>query len=505
MSTPESGKAFDIAECGLRNGRQHQKDRDNMGKRANRRIIIAGLCLIICLASLLSVSVWAVEPHEATGMMPTLTDGKQRDCLDCHRYPNVQTNAGGFASQAFCLECHEKESCIKTVEKGKVSLKVDPTEIRKGRHAFVGCISCHTDVARSPHQSTTGAQCLECHVLHNGAGEIHAPHLNVQCQACHGVSKFVFLDKETHQVRPAHVNDKNIPIGLTDHHLQNTEHEDFCQRCHTRGNPVGAAAAVLPPKSFICIMCHNTSFAMGGAVFWVAFVFFILGILATLHFWFQGSVKGEETSLHRKIALASDSLWGTIFSRAFVTLLKTFLLDVILQRRLLQESVKRWFIHSLIFIPILFRFLLSIFTFFVSRIGPDSSLAVTLIDKNSGFTAFTNDLCGILILMGIIIAAIQRIIIKPTHVISETRDNLALLLIGALVFLGFLAEGARILMTQLPADIGTLCLHWLSPIQAVLFNGHPMDGGLSLSLVGTRRGGRDFHSLFALWKNAAHF
>ena len=423
-----------------------------MGKRANRLIINNIVCLIICLASLLTLSIRQSEANET--MMPTLPDGKQRDCLDCHRYPNVQTNAGGFASQAFCLECHQKESCIKTVEKMKVSLKVDPKEIRKGRHAFVGCISCHTDVGRSPHQSTTGAQCLECHILHNGAGAIHAPHLNVQCQACHGVSKFVFLDKETHQVRPAHVNDKNVPIGLTDHRLQNTEQADFCQRCHTQGNPVGAAAVALPPKSFICIMCHNTSLAMGGAVFWAAFVLFILGILATLHFWFQGSVQGEETSLHRKIGLASDSLWGTIFSRAFGTLLKTFLFDVILQRRLLQESVKRWFIHSLIFIPILFRFLLSVFTFFVSRIGPESSLAMDLIDKNSGFTAFTNDLCGILILIGIVLAAIQRIIIKPTHVISETRDNLALLLIGALVFLGFLTEGARILMTQLPSEIG---------------------------------------------------
>lgn len=425
-----------------------------MRKRANRLIIIEGLCLILCLASLLSVSVWAVEANETTSMMPPLLEGKQRDCLDCHRYPNVQTNAGAFASQAFCLECHQKDSCIRTVEKEKVSLKVDPEEIRKGRHAFVGCISCHEDVARSPHQSKTGAQCLECHPFHNGGGEIHAPHLRVRCQACHSVSKFVYLDKETREVRLAHVNDKDVPIGLTDHQLQDTNREDFCQRCHTPGNPVGAAAVALPPKSFICIMCHNTSLAMGGLVFWAAFILFLIGVLVTVHFWFQGSVQGEEKSLHRKIALASDGLWGTIFSRAFFALINTILLDVILQRRLLQESVKRWFIHSLIFIPILFRFLLSVFTFFVSRIGPESSLAVVLIDKNSGFTAFVNDLCGILILMGIVLALVQRIVIKPPHVISETRDNLALLLIGVLILLGFLTEGARILMTLLPPEVG---------------------------------------------------
>lgn len=127
---------------------------------------------------------------------------------------------------------------------------------------------------------------------------------------------------------------------------------------------------------------------------------------------------------------------------------------MILQRRLLQESVKRWFIHSLIFLPILFRFSMSIFTFFVSRIGPESSLAVILIDKNSGFTAFVNDLCGILILLGIVLAALQRLIIKPPHVVSEAKDNVALLLIGLLVVLGFLTEGVRILMTQLPPEVG---------------------------------------------------
>ena len=425
-----------------------------MGKRVMRRFIKGILFLSICLASLLTLFIWNVEADKSRPMMSPVLEGKTRDCLDCHRFPNVQTNAGAFASQAFCLECHQKDTCVKTIDKEKISLKIDPMEIRKGRHAFVACIQCHTDVARSPHQSKTGAQCLECHPVHNGAGEIHAPHLRVQCQACHGVSEFVYFDKHTDQVRPSHINDKKIPIGLTDHDLQDTTRADFCERCHTPGNKVGAAHTVLPSKSFICIMCHDVSLTMGGPVFWVAFILLILGILFTVLFWFQGSVQGEKKSMHRKIGLVSESIWGTFFSRDFFTILKTILLDVILQRRLLQESVKRWFIHSLIFLPILFRFSMSIFTFFVSRIGPESSLAVILIDKNSGFTAFVNDLCGILILLGIVLAALQRLIIKPPHVVSEAKDNVALLLIGLLVLLGFLAEGVRILMTQVPPEVG---------------------------------------------------
>ena len=468
-----------------------------MGKRAMRRFIKGILFLSICLASLLTLFIWNAEADKSSPMMSPVFEGKQRDCLDCHRLPNVQTHAGGFASQAFCLECHQKSVCVKTLNKTKVSLKIDPIEIRKGRHGFVGCIQCHSDVARSPHQSKTGAQCLACHPVHNGAGQIHAPHLRVQCQACHGVSKFVYFDKETGQVRPAHVNDKKRPIGLTNHTLQDTSRADFCRRCHTPGNQVGAADRVLPSKSVICIMCHDVSLTMGGPVFWVAFILLILGILVTVLFWFQGSVRGEEKSMHRKIGLASESVWGTLFSRDFFTLLKTIFFDVILQRRLLQESVKRWFIHSLIFLPILFRFFLSIFTFFVSRIGPESSLAVILINKNSGFTAFVNDLCGILVLLGIVLAALQRFIIKPPHVVSETKDNLALLLIGLLVLIGFLAEGVRILMTQLPLEVGLYSfigypisrllsltgIHWTTVVYPYLWWTHAVLGAVFVAYL----------------------
>ena len=468
--------------------------RENMGKRTIGQFIKGIFYLSICLGSLSLMS--PATARETTPMMSPVSDGKPRDCLDCHRYPNVATNAGGFASQFFCLECHRKETCTRTVQKEKVSLKVDPQAIEKGPHAFVGCISCHTDVARSPHRSTTGAHCISCHPVHNGAGDIHAPHLRVRCQACHSVSKFVYLDRETHEVRLAHKNGKRTPIGLTDHALQDTDRKDFCERCHTKGNEVGAADIVLPSKSVLCIMCHTSSLTMGGPLFWAAFVLFIVGILTMVHFWFLGSVQGEEKSLHRKIALTSESIWGTLFSRNLFAVLKTLMLDVVLQRRLLQESVKRWFIHALIFLPILFRFLLSVFTFFVSRIGPESPLSLVLIDKNSGFTAFVNDLCGILILVGIVLAALQRLIIKPPHVISEYKDNLALLLIGLLVLLGFVTEGARILMTQIPPEVGLysfigyplsrlfsfIAVNW-SALYPYLWWGHALTGAIFVAYL----------------------
>jgi nitrate reductase gamma subunit len=106
----------------------------------------------------------------------------------------------------------------------------------------------------------------------------------------------------------------------------------------------------------------------------------------------------------------------------------------------------------LIYLSILARFALSLFTFFCYRISPAGSLARTLIDKNSSFVAFTNDFLGLLILLGLFLALTQRLVVRPPHVLSEGQDNWAIGIIGILIILGFVLEGVRIEMTQVPAE-----------------------------------------------------
>ncbi len=389
---------------------------------------------------------------EETEMMPPVMEGKERVCLDCHRCANVNTNEGVLDSRALCLECHGKEACKKEVKEHHISLMLTPDSFKGSRHQYVACIQCHTDVARSPHKFETGAQCLDCHPVHGGE-TANAPHLRVSCQACHRKSKFVVLDKNADRVRLSRVDDHKVPIPLTDHGLPDVSDQDFCKRCHNPRNQVGASSVVLPSKSFLCILCHNAPLVMGHGLFWAAFLIFIFGVFLTLRFWFKGSVQGEEDSLHRKIALTSETVWQAIFSREIFSILKVVVLDVFLQRRILQESVKRWAIHSLIYLAIVARLALSLVTYFAYRISPDSALAVALIDKNSPFTAFVYDFLGLLILVGLVWAALQRFVFRPVYVARESQDNIALCMIGLLILLGFFLEGARILMTGLPSDV----------------------------------------------------
>ena len=405
---------------------------------------------LIALGAVILIAAAGLVMHQLNGTPET---GMGRNCLECHRAPNVNTNEGVVASNTFCFDCHtDKSRSMRKTETAEVSLQMVPDDLEKGPHRNVACVQCHTDVARTPHRTVAGASCDVCHPPH-GEAEAHDPHRRGACQSCHGNYKTVHLDAADGRVKPARVDTEGAAIALIDHQMVDTAKAESCERCHYKANPVGAPAAVLPSKSALCIICHNAPLAIGHPVFGAALVILLIGVLLTLRFWFLGSVQGEKESLHRKIALSSESLWRTIFSRQFFTLLKIFLLDVVFQRRILQESVQRWCMHALIFSAILARFTLSIITAVSHKLVPGSSWAMALVDKNSGFTAFANDILGLMILCGILWAVLQRYILKPAHVVAEIEDNITVALVGLLVVFGFILEGARILVTQLPPEV----------------------------------------------------
>ena len=395
-------------------------------------------------------------------------------CIDCHRMPNINTNEGVIASQTFCYDCHKEEDIKKKVGADEISLQITPELFNKNQtaHRFIACINCHTDIANSPHKTKTGADCLECHQPHS-EGVANAPHLRVTCQACHFESKFVKLDPKDNRVKLAHVNGDSEPINLSEHILADTSDKQTCQKCHFKKNLVGAPSSVLPSKSFLCIMCHNSPLAIGHPIFGAAGIFFVAGIFFMILFWFQGSVKGEEKSLHKKLSLSSESIWKTIFSRQLLSLIKVFILDIIFQRRILQESVSRWSMHSLIFSAILLRLTLSLFTAIGFYFNPEGDWMIALVDKNHWFTAFINDLTGLFILLGIIWAVIKRFVVKPDYVVSEYQDNITLIIIGNLVLIGFFLEGARILVTGIPSDVAVYS--FVGYLFSMLFSILPFD------------------------------
>ncbi|MGD8563613.1 MAG: hypothetical protein PVG03_13795, partial [Desulfarculaceae bacterium] len=407
---------------------------------------------ISAILTLMLSAIFLAAPAGArpVAMEPPPAGLAARQCLDCHRLPNLESNEGALANRALCQECHAQSQCQRQVDGSAVSLQVKEKDFQGSRHRFVACLQCHTDVARSPHKSSLGVQCLSCHPPH-GEALIRNPHLGVRCEACHHQSKFVVLDKASGLVGLASKDSKGKPLSLASHTQPDLKADEFCLRCHQAGNQAGAPDMVLPAKGFICFLCHSASLSIGSWWFGLAFVIFLAGAVLTGLFYLKGSVAGQEESLHRKITEGSETIWRAVFSRRFWGIAGVLFFDVFLQRRILKESMRRWFFHGLIYLSIMAKMGLGLFTWLVYQGWPDSSLALALMDKNHGFVAFSNDLLGLFLLLGVVLAALQRWVFKPEHTLAEYKDNLALILLGLIALLGFQLEAARILVSQVPA------------------------------------------------------
>jgi cytochrome b subunit of formate dehydrogenase/nitrate reductase gamma subunit len=376
-----------------------------------------------------------------------MMEAQKKLCWRCHRQTNLNSNEGIATSILLCMECHGKKDVEKKVDGKPVSLYIDEKEYGKTVHRRIACIQCHEDIATSPHK-TTVIECASCHGYH-GEGTAHDPHRSVNCEACHHESKEVMKDPKTGRIVLRMVKE-GVPLKMTSHRLADFRDKKTCERCHFTNNQLGAPIRVLPAKSLICMGCHSSSVTLNDPVSMVSLILFIVGIGATLTFWFQGTMGEPSFSTQEKLSHIGEKAWQVIFSKKMFTLLKVFVVDVLLLRRILKESVSRWTIHSLIYLPFFLRFLIGLILLFLSVAFPMSPQVAVLLDKNYPFMAFTYDFLGLCIIIGVIGAIMRRVQGKTQKAVTSGQDYVVLGLVGAILLTGFLVEGMRILLTAIP-------------------------------------------------------
>lgn len=376
-----------------------------------------------------------------------IMEAEKKLCWKCHRQPNLNSNEGVMTSILLCMDCHGKKEVEKKVDGKPVSLYIDEKEYGKTVHRRIACIRCHNKVATSPHR-TSLIECASCHGYH-GEGTAHDPHRRVSCEACHHESKEVMKDPKTGRVVLRMVKN-GVPLKMTSHRLADFKDKKTCEKCHFPKNQLGAPIRALPAKSLICIGCHSSSVTLNDPVSIVAFILLIVGIGATLTFWFQGTMVDSSFSTHEKLSYIGEKAWQIFFSKKIFTLLKVFVVDVLLLRRVLKESVSRWTIHSLIYLPLFLRFLIGLVLLLLSVAFPMSPQVAVLLDKNHPFIAFTYDFLGLCIIIGAAGAIVRRVRGKAQKAVSGGQDYVVLGLIGAILLTGFWVEGMRILLSALP-------------------------------------------------------
>jgi cytochrome b subunit of formate dehydrogenase/nitrate reductase gamma subunit len=379
-----------------------------------------------------------------------IMEAEKKLCWKCHRQPNLNSNEGVTTSILLCKDCHGKTDVEKKVDGKPVSLYVDEKEYGKTIHRRIACVLCHDGVATSPHR-TTLIECAPCHGYH-GEGTAHDPHRRVTCEACHHESKEVMKDPKTGRIVLKMVKE-GLPLKMTSHRFADFKDKKACEKCHFVENRLGAPIRVLPAKSLICIACHSATISAKDPVSIIALLLFLLGIVLTVSFWFQGTVGDPSFSTGEKISYVSEKMWQIIFSRKILTLLKVFVVDILFLRRILKESLSRWTIHSLIYLPFFLRFFIGLILLILSKVFPMSPAVAHLLDKNNSFLAFTFDFLGLCIIIGIVGATMRRFQSRSQKALATGQDFVVLGLIGGILLTGFVVEGMRILLTAIPLPV----------------------------------------------------
>jgi len=160
-------------------------------------------------------------------------------------------------------------------------------------------------------------------------------------------------------------------------------------------------------------------------LFVIAMAIFARGIYSRVEFWRRGKADNER--------LAD---WGTR--------LKVLLREVFLQKQVRNSGFPAIF-HCLVF----YSFLALFITTLVVMVEYDAGhLFGVHLNIFRGFVyvffSVASELAGILILIGIAMAAFRRYVAKPETVPNTAEDGLILLLIACMVITGYLVEGLRI-------------------------------------------------------------
>ncbi len=200
---------------------------------------------------------------------------------------------------------------------------------------------------------------------------------------------------------------------------------------------------ILPAKSVICMPCHASTFSAKDAGSVLALLGLALGLCAVASVWLSGAASqwgGQSTGFAQGFKSIS-------FSR-LVSVLKALFLDGLLQRRLFVRSRTRWFVHSLIFWSFMVRFSWGLVALVGSLALPTQEWVWTMLDKNNPLTAFVFDLTGLMIIAGVVLAVLRRRLTGEAAINGlPDRDWWAVGLLGAIVIVGFILEGARIALT----------------------------------------------------------
>ncbi len=172
---------------------------------------------------------------------------------------------------------------------------------------------------------------------------------------------------------------------------------------------------------------------------YISWIIFILGLIYKISNWFRYKIEinGVDISTSKRFIYALSGILRTIFSLRFFTLLKSFVLDVIIQFRILREDSIRWVMHIFIYGGFMLLLLMH---------ALDKLITVKLFDHyypTLNPFLFLRDLFGIIVLIGIAIAVYRRFCLKIPRFKTNAMDLYAIILVAVIMLSGIFLEATK--------------------------------------------------------------
>ena len=173
---------------------------------------------------------------------------------------------------------------------------------------------------------------------------------------------------------------------------------------------------------------------------YLALIIFGAGVLYKIFTWFRSSIGigAAEIPLSRRVLSSLTGILRTLASVKIFTLCKVFILDVVLNRRVLREDVLRWFMHMCIYGGFVLLLVMHALGRYTSAVIFDNYLSTI----NPFF--FLRDLFGVLVLLGVAIAIYRRFILRIPRLFTNVRDHYALIIVTVILLSGIALEGVKI-------------------------------------------------------------
>jgi len=172
---------------------------------------------------------------------------------------------------------------------------------------------------------------------------------------------------------------------------------------------------------------------------YTSLVIFLIALIYKVSTWFRYKIGigAAEISTSTRFFSALKGIVSTIFSVKILTLLKAFVLDVLLQYRILREDFLRWIMHIFIYGGFMLLLLMH---------ALDKYVTVALW-KNYYSTInpfmFLRDLFGALVIVGVLIAIYRRFILKVPRLFSNAMDIYAIIIVAVIMLSGIFLEATK--------------------------------------------------------------